>query len=75
MLSINVTYAKGGGLLGMAPPYPLCLMVGGFTVGAAAYRSSANRLASWGYTVLRLDTRDTLYDVLDDVTCVKLLRE
>ncbi|WIA37001.1 hypothetical protein OEZ86_008238 [Tetradesmus obliquus] len=75
LLSIEVTYPKGGSLLGLSPPYPLAIFSGGFTVNSAAYRSTAARLASWGYTVVRYNTRDALPDVLDDVTCVRLQRE
>lgn len=44
----DVTYPKGGMALGLGPPYPLILWVGGFAVGPASYASTAARLASWG---------------------------
>eukprot|EP00775_Hariotina_reticulata_P003057 gene3058-3338_t len=75
LLSLSVTYPKGGSVLGTDPPYPLAILCGGFTVTSASYRSTAARLASWGYTVVRYDTRDDLFDVLDDVTCVRLLKD
>ncbi|GBF88765.1 hypothetical protein Rsub_01666 [Raphidocelis subcapitata] len=75
LVSIDITYPKGGMALGLGPPYPLLVWVGGFAVGPASYASTAARLASWGYTVLRYNTRETLPDLLDDVTHAALLRE
>ncbi|KAI8470431.1 MAG: Alpha/Beta hydrolase protein [Monoraphidium minutum] len=75
LVSVEVTYPKGGLALGLGPPFPLILWSGGFTVDAAAYASTASRLASWGYTVMRYNTREALTELLDDVTHVQLIRE
>lgn len=75
LLGIDVTLPKGGAQLGLGPPFPLAVLAGGFTIGSAAYRSTAARLASWGYVVVRFNTRDALTDVLDDTSCVRLLHE
>ena len=74
-MQIEVTYPRGGVALGLGPPYPLVLFCGGFTVPASAYESTANKLASWGYTALRYNTREALTGLLDDVTQVQLIRE
>lgn len=62
---------QGGYALGLAPPFPLAIITAGFLVASDQYRSYAQHLASWGYTVMLYDKLETVSDVLDDVTSVK----
>lgn len=44
-------------------------------VGSEQYRSYAERLASWGYTVVRYDKRETVTEPLDDTTSALMLND
>ncbi|KAK9820264.1 hypothetical protein WJX72_008273 [[Myrmecia] bisecta] len=75
LLRLDVLYPKGGSSLGLKPPYPLVIFTGGFLVGSAAYLSYAQRLASWGYTVVLWDKLESALDNVDDAICVKFITE
>ncbi|KAF5838783.1 hypothetical protein DUNSADRAFT_2246, partial [Dunaliella salina] len=74
-VKFDMFYPKGGATLGLGPPYPLALITSGFFVSSEAYKSYAQRLASWGYAVLLYDKQETMSDILDDVTSVAALRQ
>ena len=71
LVRCDFIYPKGAG----KGPYPLAIITGGFLISSGAYRSYAEHLASYGYTVLLYDKGDTLSDLLDDVTSSLLLRD
>ncbi|GFR52301.1 hypothetical protein Agub_g14838, partial [Astrephomene gubernaculifera] len=72
-LRVDVVYPRGGSELGLGPPYPLAVLSAGFLLAGGEYTSYAERLASWGYTVLLYDRNETLAAPLDDAACVRLL--
>ncbi|GLC53890.1 hypothetical protein PLESTB_000800700 [Pleodorina starrii] len=74
-LRVEVVYPKGGPDLGLGPPFPLAVFSAGFLLGSESYMSYAERLASWGYTVLMYDRNETVASLLDDAACVRLLVE
>lgn len=55
-VSILVSMPSGQGSGGRVFPYPLAIVSNGFLTKASFYKSYAERLASWGYVVLRWDT-------------------
>ncbi|KAG2491734.1 hypothetical protein HYH03_009897 [Edaphochlamys debaryana] len=72
-LRVEVVYPKGGSELGLTAPHPLAVLSAGFLLPAAAYLPYAERLASWGYTVVLYDRNEGLSGLLNDATCVRLL--
>ncbi|GIL66048.1 hypothetical protein Vafri_19596 [Volvox africanus] len=74
-MKVDVVYPKGGPDLGLGPPFPLAVFSAGFLLGSDSYMSYAERLASWGYTVLMYDRNETVASLLDDAACVRLLVE
>lgn len=75
LLRIDVTYPKGAAAYGLAAPYPLAIFTAGFLISSDAYKSYTDRLATWGYTVVRYDKKETMTESLDDVTSVQLLTD
>ncbi|GAX79658.1 hypothetical protein CEUSTIGMA_g7099.t1 [Chlamydomonas eustigma] len=75
LVRANFIYPKGGRLLGLGPPYPLAIFSSGFLVSSESYQSHAEALAAWGYTVLLYDRQETVADFLNDVTCVRAIRD
>ncbi|GLI59127.1 hypothetical protein VaNZ11_000916 [Volvox africanus] len=74
-MKVDVVYPKGGPDLGLGPPFPLAVFSAGFLLGSDSYMSYAERLVSWGYTVLMYDRNETVASLLDDAACVRLLVE
>ena len=68
LLRVDIWYPKGGAALGLEAPYPLAIFTSGFLVGAEAYRSYAQMLASWGYTAILYDKAESAVSSIDDVT-------
>ncbi|CAG9462582.1 unnamed protein product [Pedinophyceae sp. YPF-701] len=75
ILRADVTYPKGGVVYGVGPPYPLAIITGGFLVGAEAYQSYAERLATWGYTAITYDKVETVNDPLNDEVSARFISE
>lgn len=75
ILRVRVVYPKGGTSVGLLAPYPLVIISPGFLLGCEQYMSYAERLASWGYTVLLYDRSDRALDPMPDVVAVQFVKE
>jgi dienelactone hydrolase len=74
-LKIRAWVPKGGGRLGLAAPYPLAIITGGFLIASDQYTSYCERLASWGFVVVTYDRTQAALDPVSDVVCVEFLRD
>jgi pimeloyl-ACP methyl ester carboxylesterase len=74
-LKIHAFVPKGGGRLGLNPPYPLAIITPGFLIASDQYTSYCERLASWGFVVISYDRTQAALDPVSDVVCVEFLRD